>query len=84
MRNTVERDTATNNVRVAAQSFSPASLRHDCHVSGFLFIREKGAAADRTHPEGIEVIWGDAPAVNQDRIAHAGPSKRRPVVGGEA
>src|SRR5204862_41753 len=75
-RRATERDAAPDNIRIAAHPLAPEVFSHHRHVSGFFFVRQKGAAPDRTDAKHIEIVRRHLPAEDLHRIAESGERER--------
>ena len=80
----VERNAATDHVRVAAHAFPPEVLSHHGHIGGLFFFWQKIAAANRTHAENIEIVRGNLAAKKLNRIPQLGQCERNNVFAAEA
>src|SRR5262249_8772193 len=76
VRHAAERNTAPDNTRITVHSLVPEVFRHHRNIGGFFFVRQKGAAPDRTYPEHIEIIRCHLPAEDLHRIAETGERER--------
>jgi len=81
VRNTVERNAATNHIGVAAHALLPEILRHHRYIGAVFFLRQKIATANRTHAEHIEIVYGHSAAKKLNGIAQSGQSEGKNVFG---
>ena len=84
VRHAAERDAAPDNIRIAAHPLAPEVFRHHRHVGGFFFVRQKGAAPDRTDAKHIEIVRCHLPAENLHRLAKSGERERGRILRREA
>ena len=83
MRRAIERDRASDHIRIAAEAFPPEIFRDQRDIGAFLFVRQKVAAENWANAKHIEVIRRCAKGEQLDRIAQAGECHRRAVIGRE-
>ena len=72
VRHAAERDAAPDNIRIAAHPLAPEGFGHHRDVSGFFFVRQKGAPPDRTHAQHIEIVRRHLPTEDLHRLAECG------------
>ena len=73
----VERERASDHIRIAAEPRFPEMFRDHRDIGAFLFLRQKCAAADRAQAEHIEIIRRRLEDRNLERIAQSGHASRR-------
>src|SRR5205085_12237957 len=59
-----------------AQTLLPRMFRHQRHVGGLFFLRQKTAATYRSHAEDVEVVRRHLAAEKLHRIAQSSQSER--------
>ena len=79
MRHILERDAATDDVRIAAEPFAPEILGDQGDIGALLFVRQEISPSNRADAEHVEIIRRYATAVELHRIAYAGQFKAAPL-----
>src|SRR5205823_13602298 len=83
VRHAIERDAATDYIRVAAHALLPEILSYHRDIGGLFLPRRKIAAANRSHPENIEIVRRHFTAEKLNGIAQSGQSKWNSVFAAE-
>jgi hypothetical protein len=83
VRHAIESDAAANDVRVSAHSLPPEIFGDHCHISGFLFIRQKVAATNRTQTEHVKIIRRHSATEQLHSVAKSGQRERKHVFASE-
>ena len=83
MRHAIERERASDHVRIAPQPRFPKAFRDDSDIRAFLFLQPKRPALSRAQPKHIEIIRGGLENRDLKWIAQSGHCRRQPIFGRE-
>ena len=84
MRRSVQRNAASDYVRIATEPFLPEDFRDHRHVGALFFFRPKIPTEDRTDAKDVEIVRRHSPAEDLDGVAHARESEREYILASEA
>lgn len=76
----VERDAASERLRITPEPAFPEMLGDDGDICAFLFVRQKGSPANWLHPEHVKIIRRDSEGPDLHRFAQPGEGGADAVV----
>ena len=83
MRHSIERDAATNYVRIATHPFLPKILRDECDICALLFLGKKIPAKNWTYAKHVKVVGSQSSTEDLHGITETSQCEGKEILPGQ-